>query len=138
MNSIREAIRDAIEGKFYHFKSELQPSILKRRLKFWYQRRTRGWDDSETWSLRDPIAEFITPRLKRFKKVSIAYPSDLETFEEWEEILEQMIWSFEYIQNDGIFGIEPFPKTEEEREKYYKRYDKGIHLFADYFSSLWW
>ena len=42
----------------------------KRYWKFLWQRWTRGFDDSETWSLYDTIARFILPRLKRFKEIA--------------------------------------------------------------------
>jgi len=37
----------------------------KREIDFIKQRIERGFDDSETWSLRDSMALFILPRLKR-------------------------------------------------------------------------
>ena len=35
----------------------------KREEKFIKQRLQRGFDDTETWSLRDTIADFVVPRL---------------------------------------------------------------------------
>ena len=43
---------------------------FKRSLRFWWQRGTRGWDDSETWGLDGTLARFILPRLQRFKEVT--------------------------------------------------------------------
>lgn len=43
--------------------------FTKRFWKFLWQRWTRGFDDSETWSLDSTISYFILPRLKRFKEI---------------------------------------------------------------------
>lgn len=46
-------------------------SLIKQDDKRWdkyeQQRIERGFDDSETWSLRDTIAKFIIPRLERYQ-----------------------------------------------------------------------
>lgn len=59
--------------------------LTKRSIKHWFQRRIRGFDDSETWSLDLKISQFVLPRLKRFKKLSITHPMGL-TEEEWDDI----------------------------------------------------
>ena len=40
--------------------------MLLRNLKYFWQRRTRGWDDSDLYSLDYTIAKFVLPRLKVF------------------------------------------------------------------------
>lgn len=35
---------------------------IKRIMKFFYQRITRGWDDSETWDLDTEFYKWIYPR----------------------------------------------------------------------------
>jgi len=42
----------------------------KREMEFKKQRLERGFDDSETWSLRDTIANFIIPRLERYEEIA--------------------------------------------------------------------
>ena len=89
-----------------------------------------------------------------------AYPSDL-TLEQWEEILDELIWTFEYIQDDGM-TINSFPiliknesldayfsreKTKEEKHLIYEwqneynkleeRKARGLALFAKYYIHLW-
>ena len=41
-----------------------------REKEFSKQRFEFGFDDSETWSLRDTIANFIIPRLERYEEIS--------------------------------------------------------------------
>jgi hypothetical protein len=98
---------------------------IKRTLKFFWQRRTRGFDDSETWNLDHRIAEFILPRLKLFREMSpsqgipsefidesplaqIEDPKEREAArtvledegqKKWEGVLDKIIWSFEYANN---------------------------------------
>lgn len=111
------------------------------------QRLTRGFDDTELWSLDCTIAEFITPRLKQFKSQCKSIPGDIaykylnsdvdKSEEEWNEILDKMIWTFENWEND--------PDTEEmSNEEFRKIYDnwynkrqEGLDLFVKYISALW-
>jgi len=41
------------------------------------QRLTRGWDDSDTWSLDVSVAKFLLPRLKRYRELRQGVPADL-------------------------------------------------------------
>lgn len=55
----------------------------------------------ECWSLDTSLAVHILPRLLYFKNWCDRYglPSELES-DEWEEILDEMIWAFTYISQD--------------------------------------
>jgi len=103
----------------------------KREKKFAKQRLSRGFDDSETWSLRDTIANFILPRLKRFKKVQRAFPADI-TAEEWDSIIDKMIISFEMVKRDK-WDVD-LSKAREQL----KKIDEGLNLFAKWYLDLWW
>ena len=48
----------------------LQDIFRGRRLKWFIQRRRRGFDDRELWSLDYTIARYVYPRLKVFNKLS--------------------------------------------------------------------
>lgn len=129
-----------------------------------YQKMRYGVSNQECWSLDCTITKFILPRLKHFKKMQrYGYPPDI-TPERWEEILDELIWTFEYMKDDGE-TINPFPtiqwnpsfdsvkachnreKTAEEKEliskwdvknkELDKRKDEGLMLFAKYYSHLW-
>lgn len=93
------------------------------------QRMERGFDDSETWSLDYTIAKFILPRLKRFKEVTNGYPGGLSE-EEWDEILDKMIYAFDLKVNyDSDFDWKDGDQ---------KKFDEGIKLFSEWFLHLWW
>lgn len=127
-----------------------------------YQRMRSGVSDEECWSLDNTFTNFILPRLKHFKKMERhTYPSDI-TPEQWEKILDELIWTFEYM-TDGGESINPFPdlrkngeellsylnreKTDEEKQimdKWFiknielnNRKQRGLELFAKYYHNLW-
>ena len=96
-----------------------------------------GFSDSETWSLFSVVAEFILPRLKRLKEIKGGYPANL-TNAEWDEILNKMIFAFEWSLTDGNMTDEYMAMTDEERDDSWEKYKEGMELFAEYFMGLWW
>ena len=93
------------------------------------QRRLRGFDDSETWSLTDTICLFILPRLQRFKEINASTPDQL-TEKEWNDILDKIIISLQLTCKDRGSRI----WTEEES----KQINEGLDLFREWFMALWW
>ena len=79
--------------------------------------------NSELMDLDYAIAKYILPRLIAFKKKTNSYPSG-KTFEEYLEVLDKIIWSFNYVVKD-VKGQED------------DRYREGMNLFAEYFRTLW-
>lgn len=100
----------------------------RRKLRFFIQRRNRGWDDSETWSLDYSLAKVILPRLKRFRDLSIGFPSDLSE-DEWQEMLNKMIAAFEFAASEDRWMASP---------EEYDKHHEGIKLFAEHYWALWW
>lgn len=114
------------DKNYYGFLNELDKNDKRiRKLKKQYKKR--GFDDSETWSLDLTIAQFILPRLKRYKEITIGCPASV-SFEEWDEILDKMIKSFEIIIKE-----EGWPNKEQEKIQ-----EEGLDLFRKYFLGLWW
>jgi hypothetical protein len=100
------------------------------------QLKKYGFSDTETWNLFGVIAEFVLPRLKRFKKVSNGYPGGEITEAKWNEILDKMIFAFEW---SITYDNEDNSALSEKREKAnWKRYEEGMELFAKWFMALWW
>lgn len=98
-----------------------------RLIRFWWQRRTRGWDDSETWNLDVTVAEFVLPRLRRFKEVAITLPLEMSEAE-WAEELDCMIAAFEFVASDSNFTFTPWDESVQ----------RGLELFGKRFIHLWW
>lgn len=95
-------------------------------IKHWWQRRTRGFDDSETWSLDITISEFILPRLKRFRELhdKALHPPDTLSEDEWRDIMDKIIVAHELVISETLA-----------REK---EINDGLILFAKYYRHLWW
>ena len=81
----------------------------------------------DTWNLDCYISKFILPRLKLFKKVTMGFPCDLKSIDEWYDILDKMIAAFEILLTNEI-------NTQEEQ----KVVNEGLDLFRKYYQDLWW
>jgi hypothetical protein len=107
---------------------DIKDATNKRARRFFWQRMTRGWDDSETWSLDYSLAKVILPRLKRFKQITIATPGELKE-QEWNDILDKMIVTFEFAASEERWNATP---------EDYDKHNEGLKLFAEYYWALWW
>lgn len=101
---------------------------LNRWFKLWWQRRTRGWDDRETWNLDVTLARHALPRLRRFAELTNGHPPDL-SWEEWADVLRAMVRGFELVAAADGGPLDP-GADREVRE--------GLALFAEYYPHLWW
>lgn len=99
--------------------------ILKRkdprRVLYRQQRKERGFDNSELWSLDHTIIRFTLPRLKVFRDYTQSYPPDFNTFEDWQAVIDKM-----------IEGMEKYILDMSDEEAI-----EGIDLFLKYFRHLW-
>ncbi len=132
---------------------------IKRWCYSTYQRIRYGISNEECWNLDTTISKFILPRLKHFKKMNRNFYNSELTSEEWENVIDELIWTFEYLIDDD--RVHPFPikliddryldinreQTPEEKiilDKWRKksseldeRKQKGLQLFAKYYCHLW-
>ena len=115
---------------------------------------------SECWNLDITICEWIIPRLKEYKNKTIGFPPiDRKfyfetkefkniTFEDWQNILDEIILGFEQILIDPLDiaidkNLEFKNKTDSkiyedicnERQK---KIERGLDLFKYYIQDLWW
>lgn len=137
---------------------------VKHYLKNKYQKYRYGVNDVECYRLYNTFAEFILPRLIHFKQMERykSFPVEL-THEEWEHIIDESIWAFDYILNEEKYL--PYPpikwdwengadknylnreKTPEEIviwNNYYskmtelnERKQKALEQFVKYFEGFW-
>ena len=141
-----------IEDPIYHFFEHfdfLRWNTLKSSVKYWFQRRTRGWDDSETWSMDYSIAKLVALRLKTFKQKvlkSEAVPGFLflqneiespsgelmnKRLKEWIEVIDKIILAFDLIiEKKGDYWGDDY--------KLDKRIEEGLALFRKHYFDLWW
>ena len=98
-----------------------------REKEFSKQRFEFGFDDSETWSLRDTIANFIIPRLERYEEISKDFLiRDEELISDINKFLIAMKLT---ARDEGSLIL-----SEEEE----KQLDEGLDAFPKIFLSLWW
>jgi len=120
-NFMKETFVDKIFRIFYSVKYKILD------LKYPLQKIFRGYSDIEVWNLYFHTAKYILPRLIRLYHNFNSYPTGL-TPRQWREILNDMIYSFNYI-------------IEQEKDTTYpvnnKKFTKGLKLFAKYYIDLW-
>lgn len=110
----------------------------------------------DLWNVDGTLAQIILPVLRKFKEKANGYPGELlpthlESYseevqnemwkaaeEEWDKILDSMIWSFEAIidARDLCFFENGEYNFEKQRARD-KKVQKGVDLFAKYFRALW-
>lgn len=94
-------------------------------------------DEWDTWNMDYTLSLLIVPMLNQLKEGGHGYPAMLDSFEEWHEILDKMIWSFEQAKNahEGDYGLAL--NNNEEYKAYMNRVQEGLDLFSKYYMSLW-
>lgn len=73
--------------------------MRKRQRKKWLKQHGKYVPYSDLWNLDITIANFVLPRLKKFKEENDGYPEreEMDTPEKWNEALDKMILAFEYV-----------------------------------------
>ena len=97
--------------------------IFKKVFVYPFQRMFRGYDDTDLWNLDVSISKRIVRMLMDFKKVTQGYPACLDSFEEWMEILDKMIYCFDFFENhfDELYEL-----SEEEYKKKLANQSHGV------------
>lgn len=108
---------------------------LKRNIKYWFQRRTRGWSDDETWNLDCEFIKWVNSRFKKYKEEA-GKIVDLE-FHRFEyegkeytqlELIDKVIkLSNEYIDTNLLFEDKLGPIK-----------DEIFDIFKLIFWTMWW
>lgn len=119
---------------YYWLKRHLREIFDKRRVKWWGQQLSYGFDVRDTWGLNYTAAKWILPRLKMFKEVNICYPLDL-TVEKWDEYLDSMIYSFQNFVDEQDDWDEWEKRQSIENNQ---KVQEGLELFGRYYRDLWW
>jgi hypothetical protein len=83
------------------------------------------------------LAHIILPMLKQLKETKHGYPIDL-TEQEWDEILDEMIWAFQKkCRNDWMEDYDYNDWDMEGMKAEQERISNGFRLFGKYYESLW-
>lgn len=107
---------------------KIKYATAERQRRHLWQRITRGWPDSDLWSLDHSLAKIILPRLKRFKDCRGGHPHGM-TDQEWDDIIGEMVFGIEWYASGDCWNSEDRQKAE--------RAHKGLELFGKYYGHLW-
>ena len=94
----------------------------------------------ELWNLDCTIIKFILPRLQKFKQLlkdnkSVhSYPANLKNMKEWIDIIDKMIWSFQFALDIYELNYSSEYRTS---NKNWNKYKQGMNLFVEYLMNLW-
>jgi len=99
-----------------------------------YLRLRHGAGCCDVFDLQTYLAIKIIKPLKVFRKSHLlGHPIEFKSQEEWEKIIDEMIWAFEHLlKNDEDKIMEP-GKT----MQCVIREQKGLELFGKHFKDLW-
>ena len=104
-------------------------------VEFFIMRRLKGYSEKDLWNLDVHLSELIYTRLVAFRdsRHLVAYPADFNSIEEWKEVIDKMIFAFEYYAHEDRFATSNHYAMKYDIE----RAEEGLQLFTDYFTSLW-
>lgn len=120
---------------------------LFRKLKWFYQRGSRGYADCDVWSLDWHLTSYMGKALRDLAEqvhgvpaidVRLVPPEDPNdmwtlTIEEWRETIIYLAETFDLarkVEDYDVSGVE-------EMERIMKRFHHGMLMFSEYFFNLW-
>lgn len=105
----------------------------RRAIKHFWQRTTRGFDDSETWDLDATLCRWLLPRLKRYREISPHIIADSKTEDgDFFDVVDRIISSLEFVVDDPICEM-----STEEYIKACEEAHEGLKLLGKYMRHLW-
>ncbi|HPI20994.1 MAG TPA: hypothetical protein PKY56_11550 [Candidatus Kapabacteria bacterium] len=114
-------------------------SVLNK-LKYKYQKLTKGYSDEELWNLDYTLAGIIYKYLDAFIKMKRnGYPVNLkegETYNDFDEESKSKEWEDKLIKMRDAFYLIKEDK-QYEKDKNIELIDEGLRLFSENFLSLW-
>jgi len=101
----------------------------RRELRHWWQRRMRGWDDSDTWNIDFWLWRELGPRIARLRQVQNGYPMGMSE-SSWDDVLAEVQWFCEYMVAGEMWPVETDPE--------FLRVMRAYGLFVKYLPTMWW
>lgn len=125
---------------FYRYLNNSPIHVTKNRIKYAFQRLTRGWDDSSTWSLDYYLCKTLGAQLKHLAKTTHGWPQgeDFPEFEDWQKTLNHHgDVLLKYAAKDDILFKEENSYDKALEEKIIKDAQKSLRWVAKYLPNLW-
>ena len=83
---------------------------LLRKIKYTYQRAKHGYTDIDTWNIDVWFLDIMPKILKQYKENLHGYPTVLNSQEEWENIIERMIFLLSEMNENNCTYVNPYEK----------------------------
>ena len=132
--------------RYYLLHPHKYVTCLGRKLKWFYQRGSRGYADSDVWSLDWHLTHFMgkalrdlanqvhgTPIIDTGREIKDINDCDTLTLEEWKATILYIAETFDI----GRKIEEMEYNTLEEQKVALKRFEQGMKMFTEYFFNLW-
>lgn len=111
-------------------KNIFRSSSFLHPLKNLYERFRYGAGCCDIFNLDYYLAKKILKPLKVFRQDVCSYPGNFNSIKEWEDILDEMIFAFDYTVNEDSYDFDNW-------REYDDRQSKGYKLFGEYYGHLW-
>ena len=102
------------------------------------ERGRKGYATSDLWSFDNWLSDLIARGLKEFKKDCNTYPHDIDDWEEWMRILDEMIECFveqgRGIDNVSADFLEGWNRRQANKKQ---KLSRGLELLERYYFDLW-
>ena len=132
---------DKITWPFYVIRNKIRE--IRREIRYCIQRMFKDYDNVDTFGLCDKFIERYTKILKEYKENMHGCPGTM-TEDEWDEILDQMLFHLYYMDEDKVDKelMKDVPKSwivtcetiypimEHHKNEFFK-------LFSEHFYDLW-
>jgi hypothetical protein len=99
------------------------------RTKMSWQRVARGYSDEECWGLDHHLARVIVGGVQNLRKWQTGYPSEFDSWEDWDVILAQIEEGFQAWWDEGGYF--------HERPDLEAKFTRGMDLLGEWFGALW-
>uniref|UniRef100_A0A6M3KZI9 Uncharacterized protein n=1 Tax=viral metagenome TaxID=1070528 RepID=A0A6M3KZI9_9ZZZZ len=107
-------------------------------IKMFWERGTKGYCYCDLWSFDNWLSKVIASGLREFKSKTTTYPNDIDNWEEWLSILDEMIECFEEQPRDINNFEGDFLVTYDRRVAIKKtKLHRGLELLEKYYYDLW-
>ena len=108
-------------------------------LRKFIERGRKGYCYEDLWSFDNWLSKLIAEGLREFKKNCDTYPNDLDDWDKWMAVLDEMIECFE----EQGRGIDNLPQQDfmehwgKRREHQKERLHRGLELLERWYYDLW-
>lgn len=113
---------------------------IKRDIKYWLQRRVRGWSDDETWNLDYEFIKWVNSRFKKYKeKASKIVDLEFHRFEyEGKEYTQLQLIDRVIELTDEMLTDEYWDLIHTDAERLEKIKDEVFDIFKLIYGVMWW